>query len=43
MIEALKESFVRGVGTGLGIGVVLLAARMVSDFVQGLFEKDDSE
>lgn len=39
MIESLKASFVNGVGIGLGIGAVLLVARMVSDFLQGLFEE----
>ncbi len=35
------ETFVSGLGIGLGIGVVLVGARMVSDFLLGLFEKDD--
>jgi len=39
--EALKDSFVQGVGIGLGVGAVLLVARMVSEFLQGLFSKDD--
>jgi hypothetical protein len=43
MIETLKAAFVNGVGIGLGLGAVLLVARMVSDFVRGLFERDDEE
>jgi len=43
MIEALKEPFINGIGIGLGIGVVLLVARMVSEFLRGLFEKDEKE
>jgi len=40
MIELFKQSFVQGLGMGLGIGVVLLGGRMVSEFLQGIFEKD---
>jgi hypothetical protein len=32
-----------GVGIGLGIGVVLFVARIVSDFLRGLFDIDDDE
>lgn len=40
MIETLKASFVNGVGIGLGFGAVLLVARMISDFVRGLYESE---
>jgi len=32
---------VAAVAVGLGVGAVLLVARMVSEFLQGLFSKDD--
>ena len=43
MIEEFKQSFVQGLGMGLGIGIVFLGARMISEFLQGLFEKDGTD
>ena len=45
MVDTFKASFVSGVGIGLGIGAGLLVARMILDYVRGLYEgeRDDEE
>lgn len=40
-MNLLKTAFVEGIGMGLGIGAVFLGARVISEFVRGLFDKDD--